>query len=241
MHQAHIENHHHYRCFARDPRGRMVRGIVWGATVVSAGVLFLLEQLGMLGGYHAWSFWPVLLIIAGVMGMTRRYHRLFGTALAVTGTLLLVHSLALGPLQWGVIWPILIIGLGVVILISIMTRKRRPHVPPFARNLPPGAVHMGSKEERVDTQEYEGGEVSSVMGAYLLDLTRAEIKGEVATVSAKAVMGAIEIRVPRHWKVQVESSPVLGAVDDRTHEPVDPTKILVIEADVVLGGIEIRN
>jgi len=162
-------------------------------------------------------------------------------ALAVAGGLLLVHSLALLPVQWGLVWPLLVIGLGLMFIIKVFTSKRRMPVPPFARDLPPDSVVMGSKVDRIDSQEWEGGEVRTVMGAYQIDLRGAEMKDERATLYAKAVMGAIEIMVPGHWKVEVQSSPVLGGIENKTREPVDATKTLVIQADVVLGGIEIRN
>jgi predicted membrane protein len=182
-----------------------------------------------------------VLVIVGVESMSRSYRRLFGVALALAGGLLLVHSLALAPLEWGLVWPVLIIGLGVILIIKVFTRRRRMPVPAFARDLPPDSVIMGSKEDRVDSQEYAGGEVSTVMGSYVLDLRGAEMSGERATVVARAVMGAVEIRVPSHWRVEVEARPVLGAVENRTHEPVDATRTLVVQADVVLGGLEIRN
>lgn len=219
----------------------MVHGVLWGGMIVAAGVLFLLEYLGYLGGYHAWSFWPLILVIAGVDNILRRYRRLFGVALAVTGGLLLVYSLALAPLQWGLVWPVLVIGLGVFLIIKVLTRRRRHPFPPFARGLPPGPVVMGSKEDRIDSQEYAGGEVRTVMGSYVLDLTRAEMQGESAVLHARVVMGAIEIRVPDHWRVDVKSSPILGAIENKIQEPAQAEKTLIIHADVVMGGIEIRN
>jgi len=210
--------------------------------IVAAGVLFLLEHLGMLGGYAAWAFWPVILIVMGIEAMFRSYKRLFGVTLALAGTLLLVWSLALAPIQWSLVWPLLLIGFGVFLVIRIMTRKRHvPRVPDFAKDLPPGSVMMGSKEERIDSQDYQGSEVSTVMGAYQLDLSAAEMQVEKATVFAKAVMGAVEIIVPRHWRVVVQGTPVLGAIENKTREPSDPDRTLVIVAEVVLGGIEIRN
>ncbi len=180
-------------------------------------------------------------MIAGLELMTRRFRRLFGAALALAGGLLLAHSLALTGLEWGIAWPVLVIGLGLILMVKVFTRPRCAPRPHFGGDLPPGAVIMGSKEDRVDSMEYEGGQVSTVMGSYVLDLTRAEMKGDSATVVAKAVMGGIEIRVPAHWRVDVKASPVMGAVENKTRESPDAVKTLIVQADVVLGGIEIRN
>ncbi len=241
MHNASTARRFEGHCgFTRSRGQRIAHGIVWGGMIVAAGVLFLLEHLGQLGGYAAWSFWPLILVVVGIESMFRRYRRLFGAALAVAGGLLLVHSLALLPVQWGLVWPALVIVLGLMLIIKVFTRGSVP-VPPFARDLPPDSVVMGSKADRIDSQEWEGGQVRTVMGAYQLDLRGAEMKGDRVTLYAKAVMGAVEVIVPAHWKVEVKSSPVMGGIENKTREAVDAVKTLVIQADVVLGGIEIRN
>jgi len=241
MQQASFTDHHGFPCSGRTRAQRIAHGVVLGGTIAAAGVLFLLSHLGALGGVEAWRFWPALLIIAGAVQMTRRYRRLPGLALALAGGLFLVHSLALLPVSWGLVWPVLVIGLGLLLIIRVATRRSRVRVPRLAGDLPPSSVVMGSREDRVDSRQYEGGEVSTVMGSYVLDLTRAEMKGDTARVTARAIMGAVEIRTPPHWRVQVEASPVMGAVENKTREPEDADRTLVVQADVVLGGVEIRN
>jgi len=239
-HQQYVTHHEH--CFNGSRAARIRRGFLWGGTIILAGGLFLLEHMGLLGGYAAWHFWPGLLVIAGVGLLTRRNRRLLGLALALGGGLLLVHSLALLPLQWGFVWPVLVMGLGLLLIVGVFTRRKPRRIPsPCTADLPPDTLLMASKEERVDSQEYAGGRVSTVMGAYVLDLSRAEMRDAEATVKAKAVLGGVEIVVPSHWKVEIRSKPVMGAVENKTREPEQAEKTLVVDAEVVMGGIEIRN
>jgi hypothetical protein len=54
-------------------------------------------------------------------------------------------------------------------------------------------------------------------------------------------MGGVAIKVPPDWQVLVQVSPTMGAVEDKTVPPMNPTKRLVIKGEVVVGGIEIKN
>ncbi|RKX37292.1 MAG: hypothetical protein DRP64_17400, partial [Verrucomicrobia bacterium] len=97
---------------------------------------------------------------------------------------------------------------------------------------------------RVDSQVFEGGEMTAIMGSYELDLSGAEMKGEEAILLVKTVMGSVEVRAPAHWRVNVQGSPVMGTVEDGTREPpvdVAPEKTLIVQASALLGSIEIRN
>ena len=54
------------------------------------------------------------------------------------------------------------------------------------------------------------------MGACELDLRNAEMQGGDAHISAFALWGGIEIRVPDHWVVVNRSMALMGGVEDTT-------------------------
>jgi hypothetical protein len=97
-------------------------GLFFGGALVVAGVLFLLQHLGMLGGYTAWQFWPLLLVVAGISNLVRRRTIggfVWGGLLIGGGGLALAHSLSLVALPWGVIWPIGLVLLGLSLIVGL--------------------------------------------------------------------------------------------------------------------------
>ena len=67
--------------------------------------------------------------------------------------------------------------------------------------------------------------------------------GEEATVELTAILGGIDLFVPREWKVIVDSSAILGGVDDK-HRATPATTVqptLYVKATAILGGIDIKN
>lgn len=119
-------------------RGEKSRGndplssIVWAAIFVWAGLVLLADNLGMLGtiqiGEQMLEAWNIILIGAGVIVLLEVVVRLAMPAYrrAITGSLIFaVILLAIGlggAFGWNVIWPLILILIGVSILVGAMTR-----------------------------------------------------------------------------------------------------------------------
>ncbi len=118
--------------YQRDPLGT----IVWAVIFIWAGLVFLAANLGLLDTFMRWPMnmpgmgwmsrlagaWPLVLLGAGVILLVEVLIRLtmpvyrrpiFGTL--VLGIIFI--SIALGDLvNWGVLWAVLLIGLGLSII-----------------------------------------------------------------------------------------------------------------------------
>jgi predicted membrane protein len=81
------------------------------------------------------------------------------------------------------------------------------------------------------------------MGGLELDLTQAKLRDNQATIELTAILGGIDVFVPREWKVIVDSSAMLGGVDDK-HKTTPSATVqatLYVKATAILGGIDIKN
>jgi predicted membrane protein len=99
---------------------------------------------------------------------------------------------------------------------------------------------LGGVERTNNSQNFRSGEASAFMGGVNIDLRDATMEGSEATIHVSAVMGGIDLRVPRNWTVVNHVTPVMGGVDDRTNSS-DSHKRLIIEGTVMMGGLDIRN
>src|SRR5258708_3151103 len=99
------------------PGGRLVIGSI----VLVLGILFLLENLGIVYVARLWEFWPVILIGVGIARIVegRGLHtRLLGAMVAAIGLLFLANNLGYLPWNlWRLLWPLLLIFWGIVILL----------------------------------------------------------------------------------------------------------------------------
>lgn len=99
-------------------------------------------------------------------------------------------------------------------------------------------------ERRLESQAFRGGKASIVLGGMELDFSGTQLAGNRAALEATAILGGLEIRVPKRWQVEVESHPILGSVESkRSFIPGEggPGPILSVKATAILGSVEIKE
>jgi hypothetical protein len=79
-------------------------------------------------------------------------------------------------------------------------------------------------------------------GQRQIDLRKAEIDGDEATLDIAIIMGKVVLRVPRTWTIQRKFETILGKSEDRAEGARNGSgKRLVIDGTVVMGELEITN
>lgn len=94
--------------------------------------------------------------------------------------------------------------------------------------------------------EFTGGEINCVFGESTLDLRKTNLKEGQTRLEINVVFGSAIIYVPKNWNVQLNVQSVFGGfVDKRSilsdEESNDTTKTLVIIGSCVFGGGELKN
>ena len=221
-----------------------------GFAVIVAGFLFLIDNLGWIEIDMHVHFWPIVLIVGGAAVLAQSPRRGSGAAFAgifmmLFGAVSLLKGLGLVFISWKVLFPLGVIGLG---LLMIFRAKRRP---PTVADLPEQTdlgderllnvtALLGGFQRNVTTQDFRGGEVTAIMGGCDLDMRTASLNG-TAIINVFAIMGGISIKVPIDWSVELEGTPILGGYDEKTMQPKDHSKRLIVRGTAIMGGVEIRN
>jgi cell wall-active antibiotic response 4TMS protein YvqF len=253
----------------RQVWGLVVPRAVFGLILVLMGVLLTLGNMGLLEIDSIWHFWPLSLVGIGVAKVIQPRGvpgRGFGLVLLAAGVWLQLSYLGFLPFRARYFWPAVLIVLGGTMIWRGVAGARVPPpendvwvgVGPNAVRVPVGETPraqessanspvnvvavLGGVEHRNSSQDFKGGSVSAILGGCDIDLRKAVITGDQATLDVFAFWGGIEIKVPEEWTVNVKGVPVLGAFNDRTHPPRDvPAKTLVITGAAIMGGVEIKN
>ncbi len=254
----------------RQRRHSPVGGVIIGTAILLAGVLFLLENFGLLHVHNIWDYWPVLMIAWGIAGMTGAGHasgRAWGGVVAVIGALLLLSNLhIISENLWRIVWPLLLILAGFRMLFRSVRRRRRdddnfppPGGPPGAPEgtAPPSGAprgdtrpgHLdewavfGGSRRRVDSQDFKGGEAFAMFGGVELDLRSATIVQDEVVIDASALFGGVDLQVPENWNVSVEGHGIFGGYEDKTVHamPESARPRVVITGSAVFGGVVVKN
>jgi len=102
---------------------------------------------------------------------------------------------------------------------------------------------FGGSKEKIDYTNFKGGEINSVFGGIELDLSDSKLAEGVHHLELNSVFGGMVLFVPVDWNIELRTTHVFGAfVDNRTKPAfeVDEKRTLIIEANAVFGGGEIR-
>jgi hypothetical protein len=105
-------------------------------------------------------------------------------------------------------------------------------------------VFSGTRQ-KLDTQDFLGGKVTTVFGGAEIDLRGVGTTREEISIKAEAIFGGIELWVPAHWQTIVRGSAVFGTFEDKTF-PAAPgvsgkSPRLVITGAAVFGGVVVKN
>jgi hypothetical protein len=105
-------------------------------------------------------------------------------------------------------------------------------------------IFSGTRQ-KIATQDFLGGKVTTVFGGAEIDLRSAGTKREEISIKAEAVFGGIELWVPAHWHTIVRGTGVFGGFTDKTF-PAAPgasanAPRLVVTGAAIFGGVVVKN
>jgi LiaF transmembrane domain len=222
---------------------QMLPRLIFGGWLAVLGVIFTLDNVGVLDAREWISYWPIALVALGVglIASSRTQGELVGGAVwtAVGGAFLLdrLHWL---PFRVWDFWPLLLVGAGA----SLVLRGMRPRITSGDESSTLHAFAMMSGVTRKSASiGFEGGTLNAIMGGVEVDLRNAQMVRRQAVLDCFAFWGGIDIKVPPGWTVHSRIFPFMGGFDDKTTPPApeDSTGELVITGFVCMGGVSVKN
>ena len=246
---------------------RNTPGVVVSVLMVGAGIILLLDQMGIADLGYLFRFWPAAVILLGAAIATQPYasSRIWGGVIGAGGVILLLRNLGYVHVEfWEIWWPMAMIGGGISLLWGVThPRPGRPRMGPDWRAhrrghlggapfFQPGywntssvineAAVFGGGDRRY-SGEFEGGRISAVFGGYRIDMSESQMKGDAAYLHVSVVFGGVNLRIPPEWDLVLRGVPVFGGYSDQTRHPQKGpgTKTLYILGGAVFGGVEVKN
>jgi predicted membrane protein len=192
----------------------------------------------------------MLLIGIGVFSLIGG-NKTTGTILIVVGGFFLldeVYSIPREIRQIG--WPLIIIGIGVVMLITHGRKKNDPkftgHVSQAGMDYFDDLVVFGGREIFINSQNFLGGKTTSMFGGTEYDLRQAQLSENGAVIECVSVFGGCGFKVPPDWTIKNEVTAIFGAFTDKRgstfgHVVSNPSKTLIIRGFSAFGGVEIKH
>lgn len=219
--------------------------LIFGVVIILAGVLFTLDNLGIVQAETYTRYWPIALVLFGALRVAQARTGagvLSGLLLLVIGIWLLLEALTDFRVHLEDIWPLLLVMLGsYLVWQGLSTRAASPPLRDGNVTAISGMAILGGFTRRSRSQAFRGGDLTAIMGGCEIDLRGAAIHGE-ATLDVFALWGGIDISVPEEWMVESRVVPLLGGVEDKSRPPKGGAEHrLIVRGVVIMGGVDIKN
>jgi len=239
---------------------RRFRRMLFGILLVGAGVLLVLSNLGIFPPYlhHIIFSWQMLLIAIGVVNILSGHNYFSGIILVSIGGFFLVPEVWYFPFDFDrLFWPLLLIGVGVMIILRPKRnfrrcgRHHRHHEFDTYQNssIENGVVNesnvFGGNKRLISPCVFKGGRIDNVFGGTELDLTQTTLGDGENILDIRCVFGGVVIIVPSDWNVKVEITSIMGGFNDKRrlirNAEINLDKILIIRGETIFGGGEIKS
>ena len=233
--------------------------IILGVFILGIGVVALLSNFGVIDysiGRLFANFWPLIIVYWGLEtlfkpgGLVQRFIGLF---VAFIGVVLIANRIEFEPLMFDLssLWQLIIPGILIIAGLSLLTGKKRIGKSHYAV--------LSGLERKKGSWELNSESYVAFLGGVELDISLAELGDGETHLDLTAILGGIEIKVPRDIKIICEGQSIFGGVEQlgdesggiftskkqTRHEPVlspdhpNQGKVLKISSSTVFGGIEI--
>jgi hypothetical protein len=238
--------HRHFRGRENYHQARWIPALV----LIGIGAAFLLNNLGILPVHELLRYWPVVLVAVGVFRIvdsSSAHERAVGGVLVFTGGVLLAGTMGFFYLSWNTIWPLLLIGAGLLMLVRRigfnLGWSGSASSEATVEWLQEAAIFSGGK--RRIKGDFKGGKLDCIFGGFDINMRQAGMSADSAELEINAIFGGAEIKIPDSWEVVLGGTGVFGAFSDETAHP-DPAaypnpKRLILTGAAIFGGVNVKN
>jgi hypothetical protein len=212
--------------------------LVFGLGFVALGTVLLLDRADVVdAGQLLSDWWPSLVIVLGLSQFVQRpRHLAAGAFITAVGVALLLWT-AGGIDTVSLLWPLVLIGIGLVLL------TRRSRGAPEAHVVTDDDVVALLDDRAIRAPEAPLGKLSltTILGDLSVDLRDAVLE-RPTTLEVVTIFGEVELTVPVDWQITTSGPQILGTVRIDPPSGAEPTVDgLHLEVVAVFADVTVRR
>lgn len=214
----------------------------FGSFLVALGILLALAQFDFWHIIYSviFDFWPLLIVAGGIHRISRN-STLSGVFLSCVGVFLLCHTL-FGINLHGFFWPLMFIAAGVAILCDVdkKTTKDQKKEEDEEDTIDDTRIFWNT-DKKITSKNFKGGSVDNILGRYIIDLSKCTISDSSAKLEVNAVLGVVDVIVPKDCRVVVSGESIFGTWDTELNERSIEKPVLKISGTAIFGGVKVTE
>jgi predicted membrane protein len=103
---------------------------------------------------------------------------------------------------------------------------------------------FGSVKRIIYSKNFRGGEIVSVFGGADVNLLQADLATPEVVIESVQIFGGAKLVIPADWIVVNEAVAIFGGIEDKRpprHHSAGPEKVVILKGFAMFGGIEIKS
>ena len=230
---------------------KQIKPIIWGIAIITLGIIFGGNALGLFTldiFFDGW--WTLFIIIPSLVSLITDKDKIMSLGFIAVGIILLLaaQNVFSYDVAWKVILAVFLVAVGLSIIIkSIFHNKNDQEVAKKIEDLKNNKTMDSqfsafSGSDRVYKDEiFNGANLSAIFGGVNLDLRDAKFEKDTV-IKAFALFGGIDIKVPEGVKVKLKSGFIFGGISDDRKSATEKGKYTIyIDATGGFGGVSITD
>lgn len=230
---------------------KQAKAIIWGLAIITLGVIFGGNALGLFNFnvfFDGW--WTLFIIVPSAISLITEKNRFASLIFLAAGVIFLLAAQDVFSYETAgkTILAMFLVAAGLMIIFrSLVHKSCDKEIEKKVKDLGDGktmdaqtAVFSGS--DRVYNGEvFAGSNLVAVFGGAELDLRRAKFEKDTV-IKAFCLFGGIDIKVPDDVQVKIKSGFIFGgASDDRKGDTGKGKYTIYVDAAGGFGGISIND
>ncbi|MDR2578339.1 MAG: hypothetical protein LBC70_05955 [Chitinispirillales bacterium] len=238
--------------------------LIWGTFLLLAAVFIVVNQINGFANFGIGSIIVAILSLAFIVQCVARLH--FASLPIPFAVLYIIFRSSIGLPEikiWALILAALFASAGLGVLLprrrggwrveyvshhSGKSKKNRSKVhvesgDSDSNSNPSVSVNFGAVSRRLRSDSLEGAQLYCNFGALEIFLDQAKLRNNEAEINMNCSFGAIQLFVPKHWRVVDQLNCTLGGVDidkNLTIAVGQNVPRLMLAGSVSLGGVEVK-
>lgn len=228
-------------------QGRTILGII----LVLIGIAMVARSLNIFShGFVDDLFsWPMILVVLGIIFLSGKSSNTTGWILLIIGAIFLLPRITHLPYSFReVFWPVVFIGIGLLILFKSLggiKRRGAPKTSGSSIDFIDEISILGGNERKVVSKSFKGGQITSILGGSQINLLDARLAPGENVIDIINLFGGSTLIVPGDWSIKVEVTSIFGGFSDKRSAVKSPEGeeegILIIKGLALFGGGELKG
>ena len=231
---------------------KQLRTIIWGIAIITLGIIFGGNALGLFNFnvfFDGW--WTLFIIVPSAISLITEKDKLSSLGFLAAGVILLLA--AQNVFDYDVAWKailavfLIIIGLTIIVKTTFHNKndqevaKKVAEAEKDGKSMDSQFAAFSGTDRIYKDEVFNGSNVAAIFGGVKLDLRHAKFDKDTV-IKAFALFGGIDIIVPSDIKTKLKSGFIFGGFSDDRKNPSDKGKYTIyIDAAGGFGGITITD